>query len=302
MPPDKLRSLIKAAGFDIRETKSSHIVCAHTDFPDVNFTVAIGNNSKKPTSQRTFADALLKLQDRKAEEAEKLVNSYRQATQDNLSRYYKDLPSYLSAEHDFQKGYTVIRDKQLPQLGITISFADARMLENKIRYMESLKRDTHILLNRCRMEYDIETEFDRGVLKGLSHGIYKLAPVDMEPYQAGGDPHRILDDINDFVCKVMDRDSEHDTRLDTLLAQDFVGAARVAYHARRGERTNAVRLHKPDGSSFTLKFETASNRRAEADNVHRGRITEAELMRVEKTIGTLAFAYEHREARSLKVA
>lgn len=250
-------------------------------------------------SQRSFADCLVEIEKRTSTSQAK----FQEAAENRILGLYSKLPPHITAEHDFENGHTVLRDRQLPQLGVTIPFAEARLAENKIRYMESLKREAYILLNRAKMEYDVESSIPRGRFDGtLSHTIYSMEPKVIPDYQAGDVPNRLLLDINDFICQVMEQDDDHDKKLDSLLAHDFVSAARVAFHARRGERTNAVRLERPDGGSFTLIFETASNRRAEIGDIHRGRIAEPELARVDKTIQALARAHKKLHEAALHAA
>lgn len=287
------------SGFQTRRSQggTSHIVCQHTRYPEIVFKIIAG--SDKCGSQSDLGKALKKILKRDSAIAEEFEMQSRK----NIETCYQNLPSYFSAEHDFQNGQTVIRDKQLPQLGVTISFNDAHLMENKVRYLESIKRDAFILLNRAKMEYDITIGGARGKFNGiLSHVIYDLEPKVIPAYQANDNPTNILKEINEFIWTVAETDDAHDKKLDSLMANDFVGAARIIFHARRGQRSNAVRLERPDGGSFVMIFETASNRRAEIGDIHRGRISEPELARVERTIQTLANAYPKTEPFALRAA
>lgn len=287
------------SGFVTRRSQggTSHIVCQHKQYPDIVFKIIA--DSDKCWSQYDFGKALKKIHARESGAA----FEFSEKSRNDVALAYKNLPPYLTADHDFENGQTVLRDKQLPQLGITIPFEDSRMAENKVRYLEAIKREAFILLNRAKMEYDIDFKNNDGKFGGtLSHAMYDIEPKIIPPYQAGGDPHGIMCEINDFILKVMEKDDAHDKKLDTLLAHDFVGAAKIAFHARRGERSNAVRLERPDGGAFTLIFETASNRRADAGDIHRGRISEQELSRVEKTIQSIAKAHGRADKAELHAA
>ncbi len=296
---DTLVRWAKDAGFNIRRPRggSSHIIYRHSIHRDIGSSFIV--NSHQMGSQRSFADCLVEIEKRELS----LQAKFQEAATNKILNFYANLPPHISAEHDFEKGHTILRDRQLPQLGVTIPFAEARLAENKVRFMDSIKREAFILLSRAKMEYDVQTSLPRGKFDGiLSHSIYGLEPKVIEDYEAGDNPSKILLGINDFICAVMEQDDAHDKKLDALLAHDFVGATKVAFHARRGERTNAVRLERPDGRTFSLIFETASNRRAEVGDIHRGRIAEAELARVEKTIQALAKAHSQAQEAVLKIA
>ncbi len=279
IPTTRLIPLLELNNFTVRRVKgSSHYVYMHAVHKDLFGTLIEG--TKKLTCQREIAKIMKKLKHR-----ENLG-----AMRDNFNTIASDevlaaLPPHIEIKRDHAKGVTVLRDKNLPQIGVTLAAGEERLAENKVRYIESLKREAFALLNRCRVDYDITTTFDHGVFDGtLSHKVYDLKPAKIAPYAAGENPDKIFDGINAFTDKVMTRDTEHRERLESLLAKDFISDVAVTFHSRRGERMNHVSVIKPSGVSLSLTFETQSHRRASKSDVHSGRIREQALGRLEKTI------------------
>jgi len=292
IPTDRLVRWAEESGFEVKRSKggTSHIPCRHKEFRDIRF--AIIATSKQLGSQRCFSDALLEIEQRRNAAAA----TFKKSAEQKIEDAYKDLPDFLSVEHDFEKGVSVIRDRQLPQLGFTLAFCEAHMLENKIHnIIEDYKPQLFELLGRCRGEYDIDTGMDKGEFNGaLGHTFYTISAPELPPYRAGEDSAKLFKHLYDFIQQVMAQDQAHNTRLKSVLENDFVGEIKTAFTAVRGERHNYVPVTRPDGSSFTLKFETASNARAFDGTIQRGRITEEELAKVERVLGGIAFAHAHR--------
>jgi hypothetical protein len=302
IPVDRLLRWAETAGFITRAPRggSSHIKCTHEKYPDIGFVLA--KTTTKLDNKRHLANALIEI--RKREEAKNCRSSFEVETQDKVKAISSKLPAYIEAEHDYQTGQTVLRDRQIPQIGVTIKAGEERLLENKIRYIESLKRDAFILLNRALFSYDIDVGLMRhGNFEGkISHAIYDLPEQTLPPYKAGGDPMALFADLQSYIEQVIEKDLCHVQRLESVLKQPFAGPVFVGFSARRGERTNVVTLEKPNGSDFRLTFETASNRRANPGDVHGGRITERELERIESVLGGLAAAHARQDAAPLAMA
>ncbi|PZO86406.1 MAG: hypothetical protein DI626_06730 [Micavibrio aeruginosavorus] len=279
VPTQQLVRILKLKGFDIRPVNgSSHIFCIHSNHSDLAYTIVKG--TKKLASQREIAKILMELDRR--ESAGALSGKFNTAAADDA---FAALPPHIEIERDHAKGVTVLRDKNIPQIGVTLDAGEERLAENKVRYIESLKREAFVLLNRCRVNYDIVGNFDHGVFGGtLSHKVYDLKPMKIAPYTAGENSDKIFEKINTFTNNVMARDTEHRERLEKLLTKNFISEVAVTFHARRGERVNHVSVIKPSGESLSLTFETQSHRRASKSDVHSGRIREQALGRLEKTI------------------
>lgn len=245
------------------------------------------HGTKKLSSQRNLSDALVELE--KRQERIKAANAFEIAALDPKIAIEAKLPAHIEVERDDRTGQLVLRDKQIPQLGLTLKPGEEKILENKVRFLESLKREAGILLNRARNIYDIDIGSGKnGVFGGtLSHPIYDIPQQTLPPYKAGEDI-TFFHAMNDYITDVADIDAGHRTQLTSALRQSFVKSVFVLYHSRRGERTNIVSLEDPDGGSLRFKFETASNRRADSSDLHAGRITEQELRRVETFMTSLA--------------
>lgn len=287
IPTERLIRWAEDAGFEAKSSGSgtSHIHFKHKVFSDLTFGMVYG--SKKISSQRNLSDALIELQ--KRQESVRAANAFEIAAPDPKIEIEAKLPAHIEVERDDTTGQLVLRDKQITQLGLTLRPGEEKILENKVRFLESLKREAGILLNRARNIYDIDIGSGKnGVFAGtLSHPIYNMAQKTLPPYKAGNEI-TFFQAVNDYIAEVADIDAGNKTTLTSALRQSFVKSVFVLYHSRRGERTNVVSLENPDGGTLRFKFETASNRRADSSDLHAGRITEQELRRVETFMTSLA--------------
>ena len=280
------------SGFKTRRSKhgTSHIVCQHPDHADLRFIIVA--DTDKLSSQRDLSDCLKKL--RKRENA--LTEKFESNATPTIESQYTALPAYLKATHDYARGHTIVHDRAIPQIGMTIAFADAHMLENKIRnILEPAKREVCELLNRAHVSYDIDIQNKCGKARdtmALSHAIYNMQTCYIQPYKADEDPRAIIRRIYDYIQKVEEKDFDHELRLESALKKDFIDSIDVKFHSRRGERMNIISAHDADGKPVTLVFETASNRRAQPGDVFGARIAEKELWSVERRISVLSSAHK----------
>lgn len=289
IPATQLARILESRGFDVRRANgSSHYIYTHPLHADLSDTLIAG--TRKLTCQREMAKILMELDRRENKNA--LSGKFNAAASEDA---FAALPPHIEIERDHAKGVTVLRDKNIPQIGVTLAAGEECLAENKVRYIESLKREAFILLNRCRTNYDMTAGFGHGVFDGtISHRVYDLPSAQIAPYGAGDKSDKLFDRIHSFAGAVIARDAEHRERLEKLLAKDFIGDVAVTFHARRGERTNRVCVIKPSGESLSIVFGTESHRRANKRDVHSGRIREQALGRLEKTILGIERAHAHR--------
>lgn len=284
IPTSKLIRWSENAGFVVRRaTRSSHIVCFHPEFQDIRFNII--HDQGTPCSQRNLADALIELEKRRIEAIRSISAPFKTVTTENkLAAIKEKLPPYIEAETDHKTGKIVLRDQNLPQLGLTLEPGEERIIENKVRFLEDMKRETFILLNRARMNYDINTPMHRGVFTGkLNHSVYRSLETDfVEPYQAGESPDKLLNALQTYIGKVEDRDLEYQVRLEDALGNPAIKSLQTAFNARRGDRTNTV-SYEMGGSTLSFDFRTTSNRRADTEH-DSARITGKELARVEQIV------------------
>ncbi len=277
---DVLIRLAEGAGFECKTSKhgTSHMRFRHKEYSDLNFRIVLDTN--KLASQRNLSDALIELEKRRTNEI--LRPSFANATEGAFKKVTGAVPAHIEVEYDFETARIVLRDRHLPQIGLTLNPGEEKIIENKVRYLESIKRDAYILLSRARNMYDIETDISKhGVFSGaLSHAVYDLPEKKMERYKAG-DSITFVNDLSDYIAEVVERDTLNEIRLSDVLQKSFVKASLVVFHAKRGERTNIISLERPEGGELSLRFETVSNRRAATHDIYSGRITEHELTRVE---------------------
>lgn len=286
IPTEKLIRWAHARGFEVKRSGggSSHITYRHKEHPDIggNFI----SHTKKLGSQHSFADCLLELETRRAE----AKKSFLAAAKDAIFAPYKNLPSHLTVEHDFQNGWSVVRDRHLPQVGVTIKFEDARLLENKIRFLEDSKRDAYILLNRH--DISLKPAQKNSAERVLSHPVYELPAVVLQPYAAGAPVASFIESVATFAQTVAEKDMEHQERLAALLAHSFVESVDVKSSSARGSRKNAIVCTTPSDSSIVIAFTSHSNKRVRGgDDVTEGRISERSLKALETSIQGLAAAH-----------
>ncbi len=305
VPTTKLVEWAHAAGFVTRCSGTSHIVGKH---PEYGITFTIIATTDKLDSKRIFANALIEL--RKKQEAAAAAEII--ADDVHSSMELGRLPAYIVAEQDPDTGNIVLRDSQIPQIGVTIRPDQRHMLENKIRYMEDIKREAYILLSRCRTQFDIDIGDTKGHAFGaiISHKMYDLPTMVFPPYAMGNDPRGFIGELAAYITQVQEKDFAHEERLKRALQHSFVKATVIVFHEQRGERTNVVSYESPaGGKSLRFNFTTASEQRAVTTDTHgqmsinRGRITEQELARVENVMNGIALAHQkRRNAYALQAA
>ncbi len=286
IPTERLVRWADAAGFDIKKSGggSSHIVYRHKEFPDIGNSFV--TNTKRLGSQYSFADCLLELQKRKIE----ANKSFSTAAEAAVFAPYKNLPTHLTVEHDFQNGWSVVRDRLLPQIGVTIKFEDARLLENKIRFLEDNKRDAYILLNRHNIS--LKPAGKNSAERVLSHPVYDIPPVALKPYEAGTPVTSFFEKIGTFVGTVGEKDFDHAQRLSALLGQSFVESVSVTSQSTRGVRQNTLVCRTPSQASIVIEFASHSNQRVRGGNdIMDGRISESALKALESRMNGLAAAH-----------
>lgn len=183
-----------------------------------------------------------------------------------------------------------MRDRLLPQIGVTIKFEDTRLLENKIRFLEDNKRDAYILLNRHNIS--LKPAGKNSAERVLSHPVYDIPPVALKPYEAGTSTTSFFEEIGTFVGTVGEKDLDHAERLAALLGKSFVESVSVTSQSTRGMRQNNLVCTTPSGDSIIVKFASHSNQRVRGgDGIMDGRISEQALIALESRINGLAAAH-----------
>lgn len=287
IPTLRLIEIAKAHGFNVRNCKSSHYRCNHSEHPDIG--CGIVSNDKTAISKLRLAEAIEKVEQRKIERKSTAQQKFTQAadkiTTERLAAVQAQLPDYVEAFYG-EDEQIIVRDRNVPQIGFTLhTAAEDQLLENKMRHeLDAAKRQFYILLNRMEMEFDAAVKFDdHGNFTGrLSHTVYDMDDVDLPPYPETISP---FNDIADFQNDVLEIDVDHAERREKALAKPFViEPILVSHTARRGDRENHVRCKIPGvEKNLSFTFATYSNQRV-AGNGYRARISEAELERLETTI------------------
>lgn len=283
IPTARLVLWAESLGFETRKTGGSHIVCRHTEHPDIFFTIV--HDTSKLDSKRNLADAYIALRKRTMA----CKDSFESSNEDQLDAIKNKLPDYIDAEQDHESGQIVLRDRNLPQLGLTLQTGEDRILENKIRYLEDLKREALAMMGRARTNFDIGIKFSHGVFDGhLSHTVYRNLPkMDIPPYRANDPIDKLFTAVQGYIATVEERDMEYEVRLEDALSSPSLKTIQIAFNARRGERINKVQFESPkDGSLLNLEFTTKSNQRASTTEIS-GRISGAQLQMVERTFACL---------------
>lgn len=293
IPAVKIKKWAEEAGFTIRNSGhgSSHYRCAHREYPDIVLTMLL--TTSKVSSQRDFADALLEIEKRNLQKAFS-------ASAENEQKILRKIPDHLQGEVDLKTGSLVIRDRQMPQLGMTIAPSDFHLIENKIHnILEPRKRGLFTLMNQARMLYDIDISIPkRGTFDGiLSHDVYGISPIVIRTYQAGDDTDQCSEMIGSFIKEVIAKDQEHAARMDRILSMPFVQEIEVVSHARRGDRTYVLEYESPKHRKLKIDFHGYSHQRVNPDadeDIHHARMTDAELASLEKRV--YGIAHGHAQA------
>lgn len=244
-----------------------------------------------------LSDALKELEKRRTPEVS-IRQNFEKAASESLKEHYKKLPSYLIAEHDFQNGVTIVRDKYLPQVGITIKFEDAGLLENKIRYLDDNKRDAYTLLNR----YDIHMKpVKNSQDRILHHPIYAIPDSITKSYEAGMDPSIFSSQIANFAKEVFERDDLHKQKLAKVLALPFINDAYVSSSSRRGMRTNTLSCETPGRGNLVIEFTSYSSKRLKGeDGIPDARVSEKTIAEIEHRLNGLNRA--HHKIAEMRIA
>lgn len=285
IPTDKLVRWAEESGFLVKSRpNSSHLKYKHIVYPDLTGNFIIGTT--KLGSQHSFADLLFEVQKRNLQ----TQKTFDTAAGSKILEAYKSLPPHLTVEHDFQNGWSVVRDKHLPQVGVTIKFEDTRLFENKIRFLEDNKRDAYILLNRHGIT--LKPAQKNSPERVLSHPVYEIPAVILHPYVADTPTTSFFGDIGIFAQTVGEKDMEHEERLAALLAHSFIESVNVTSPSARGTRQNTIVCRTPSDSSIVIAFTSHSNRRLHSDdNVTEGQISAKSLAALESRINGLAAAH-----------
>jgi hypothetical protein len=284
---EQLLRLAHKWGFETRQSGhgSSHIRCTHKKYPDIGFNII--RTTERLSSQRNLADAMAEIEKRKAAAKQAIRDKFSVAAEDRLNAIREKLPAHITATLT-QDGLVVLRDAQIPQIGVTLySQKEDRLIENKIHNeIEPMKREIYIALSRLHTEYDAQAQFDDGVFTGcVSHEVYETLPdLVLPPYEAGGSILDIRAAIHAYQDAILSKDIEHMIRKEELLSDSHVGGTMMTFSARRGERNNHVRLNVgAEQGALSFTFKTFSNRRITGDG-SAGRIAESELNKMEKEI------------------
>lgn len=281
MPVHKLRALAESAGFELR--KSKHIRLTHNTYPDIQLGLSHANSA---VSKLRLADALELVAHKMIESAAKSVSlqsSFCAASENRLADIRAQLPPYVTAELT-QNGNVVLRDVQLPQLGVTLYSADQdRMIESYLRYtFGEEKRTLYPALKRLVTQYDAIVDFDSNGTLGdeIKHEVYgDEFTLKIPAYQEGGSSTALSDALESYKKKIEDKDLEHMLQRDALLTKPFVGETTITHPRERGIRHNHVHFTDPRIADLGIVFESFSNQRVVGDG-SRGRISDDELARM----------------------
>jgi hypothetical protein len=288
---EQLLTWAKQAGFVSRNNGSSHICLTHSIYPDIRGSILA--DSKDPAMKRTVAKLFKQLEIRFLESQASdpsLQKEFKHATKNKIESLNKRLPYYIRAEHDSETGKTVLRDQHLPMIGLTLKDGEDKILENKVRYLENMKREAYELLNR----HDIRLNYCKTADKegSLSHAVYQMPKVKIEPYKSGDDPENFRAAVHAYVAQVRATDINHTLRLQVILQQDFIRQTELSCRGRHGERALTILCDSPTKSGLRFDFKAMSHQRPHEADIYNGRISERELGRMEKIIGGIGAAHQ----------
>lgn len=278
VPTRQLLQLAEKWGFEHRANGTSHHHCHHTVHTDIIFNIIGG--TKRLSSQRNLADAMAKIAMREDEKQKEIQVLFSAASENRLAELRAKLPPHVRAELS-RTGNVVLRDVQIPQLGVTLYSAEQdKMLESYLRYQfGATKNAFYAELNKLRSKHDAEALFDAdgnftGKIKHLVYG--DEFALELLPYQEGDASFPVDQLFKPYRDRIETKDLEQLFRKEEILAKPFLGAVLVSHAEQRGERHNHVRITDPRAGDLKLSFTTFSNQRV-AGNGLRGRITDDEL-------------------------
>lgn len=275
LPMNRLLAIAENAGFTVRNGK--HINCVHESFRDIHVGLTHSNSA---VCKLRLADALDALSQRLQEEEQKIQAAFNASSENRLEALRAKLPPHVTAELT-QNGNVVLRDVQIPQIGVTLYSAeqDAR-LESHLRYeFGATKNAFYAELSKLRSLHDAEAVFDaKGNFTGkISHIVYGDDYAMEMPAYSEGDAGLVVDQVfATYREQIEMKDLEQSCRKEELLAKPFIGSILVTHAEQRGERHNHVRIKDPQAGDLKFTFTTFSNQRVAGDGT-RGRITDAEL-------------------------
>lgn len=278
VPTRQLLQLAEKWGFEHRANGTSHHRCTHTKYPDVFFSIIA--KTDRLSSQRDLADAMEKIAKRDAEKQQAIQSSFVAASADRLAALRAKLPPHITVELT-KSGNIVLRDVQIPQLGVTLYSAEQdKMLESYLRYQfGDTKNAFYAELNKLRTKHDAQPVFDEngsftGKIKHLVYG--DEFALELPRYEEDILGVNFVARFDLYRNAIEMKDLEQLCRKEEILAKPFLGAVLVSHSEQRGERHNHVRIIDPVAKGLKLTFTTFSNQRVSGDGT-RGRITDAEL-------------------------
>ncbi len=291
VPTRQLLQLAEKWGFEHRSSGTSHHHCHHKIHTDILFNIMGG--TKRLSSQRNLADAMVEIERRELEKQKEIQNVFSAASENRLDNIRAQLPPHVTAELT-QNGNVVLRDVQVPQLGVTLySDEQDKMLESYLRYeFGHTKNAFYAELNKLRSKHDAEAVFDdKGNFTGkINHIVYGAEySLEMPVYQEGGNGGAFIHAFEDYRERIELKDMEQAFRKEALLDRPFLGNLLIRHSEQRGERHNHVRITDPRAGDLRLSFTTFSNQRVAGDG-SRGRITDDEL-------GVMAWKIKNIEKR-----
>jgi predicted RNA binding protein YcfA (HicA-like mRNA interferase family) len=290
IPTSTLLKLMDKHGFVSRNTQGSHIIAAHSEFPDI--TMCVIRNTKKISCQRDLIDAVDEIARRKEIAlTQEFANAAKKITDILDVKVPNDLTYRLT-----ENGNVVLSDRAFPQIGTTFSQKDVDLTENKVRYITDIKRQYAALLGRLVSDYDVNTpNYVQGVFDGeLSHMVYTtMDSAKLEPYQEGDSTDAAFNNLYDYITRIELTDLDHQIRKEEALSKPFINQTLITSMGRRGERHNHVMYEGPGNKPMHFEFNTYSNRRVTYNGLS-ARISDAELGRLELFV----MSVERKQAQS----
>lgn len=293
---EQLKRIATKADFSVRNG-GKHIRYASSDYPSISGSFM--SSDKTAISKLCLADAIDRVVERNLEKQKSIEAEFNKAREDRLAAIREKLPEHITAELT-QDGLVVLRDVQIPQIGVTLySEKDEREINNRVRKIEDDKRDFYKNLCILHDKYDADATFENGRFTGtINHTVYKTLPaLYVAPYQAGDTWGKAQAELDVYKSAIKKIDTEHWVRKEIALEGFDVS---MSYNTPRGERHHHIIIKDSDGKSLTKSFTTTSNQRITRDGT-RGRIPEDKLAELERIMTKARSLTSHQTENALQL-